>query len=244
MRAAAGRGVMIRALTLSIGQLGDPAMVRILLHSLLLTLLVFVGLGLALGFALRGFDPCALVSEGSCPLDRAGSGLSATVLALAALWLLFPAVAIGVISGFMDRIVAAVERRHYPLAADAARPLGLGGGLALGLRSALRVLAYNLVALPFYGLLLVTGIGTVILFVAVNGVALGRDLGEMIAARHLDRRLRRIWLGRTRAERAVLGIMVTALFLVPPVNLLAPILAAAMATHLFHATRDELAGRS
>ncbi len=232
---------MIRALTLSIGQLGDPAIVRILLRSLLVTLVLFVSLGIALGYALRGFDPCALVAADTCPLDASSSGLGAILLTVLAGWLLFPAVAIGVISGFMDRIVAAVERRHYPMSAGTARPLTLGGGLVMGLRSALRLLLYNLVALPFYILLLVTGIGTPILFVAVNGLALGRDLGEMVAARHLDSTPRDIWLKRTRAERVVLGALATALFLVPVVNLLAPVLAAAMATHLFHATREELA---
>jgi CysZ protein len=235
---------MIRALTLSLGQLGDPAIVRILVRSLLVTLLVFVVLGVALGYALRGFDPCALVADDTCPLDASGSGLGAAVLTVAGLWLLFPAVAIGVISGFMDRIVAAVERRHYPAAAQAARPLGLGRGLLLGLRSSSRLLLYNSIALPFYILLLVTGIGTVILFVAVNGMALGRDLGEMVSARHLAGAVRRVWLQRTRAERAVLGMLATTLFLVPLVNLLAPVLAAAMATHLFHATRDELTPRA
>ena len=34
--------------------------------------------------------------------------------------------------------------------------------------------------------------------------------------------------------RALLGAASTALFLVPVVNLLAPVLGAAMATHLFH----------
>lgn len=234
---------MIRALTLSFGQLGDPAIVRIVLRSLLLTLLVFLGIGVALGVVLRGFDPCGLIGDDRCPLDATGSGVGAIVLALAAVWLLFPAVAIGVISGFMDSIIAAVERRHYPAAAGQARPLGIGRALALGLGSAARLIVYNLVALPFYIVLLVTGVGTVILFVVVNGIALGRDLGEMVAARHLDRMHRRIWLGRTRAERAVLGMLATALFLVPIVNLLAPVLAAAMATHLFHSTRDELSSR-
>jgi CysZ protein len=225
---------MIRALMLSFDDLGDRRVLAILGKSLLVTLLVFVVIGVALGFALNGFDPCAMWSDDSCPLSPSASGFGAFLLTALGLWFLFPAIAIGVISAYMDRIVAAVEARHYPEALASARPLGWARGALLGLRSSLRVILYNLIALPFYILLLVTGIGPVILFVLVNGVAFGRDLGEMVAARHGDAASRRAWLAGSRGERAVMGAIVTGIFLLPIVNLLAPVLGAAMATHLFH----------
>jgi uncharacterized protein involved in cysteine biosynthesis len=43
-----------------------------------------------------------------------------------------------------------------------------------------------------------------------------------------------LWLDRTKGPRALMGIIVTGIFLVPFVNLLAPVLGAAMATHLYH----------
>jgi uncharacterized protein involved in cysteine biosynthesis len=107
----------------------------------------------------------------------------------------------------------------------------------LGLRSAGRVIVYNLIALPFYLLLLVTGIGPLILFVIVNGIAFGRDLGEMVAARHGDAAARQAWLGATRLQRMLIGSTVTGLFLVPVANLLAPVFGAAMTVHLFHRRR-------
>lgn len=226
---------MIAALSLAIGDLADGRILRIFGRSRILTLLIFAGLGATLGFVLRGFDPCAMALDASCPLGGAASGIGAVLLTALALWFLFPAVAIGVISAYMDRIVAAVEARHYPAMLASARPLGWRRGAMLGLRSSLRVLIYNLVALPFYLLLLVTGVGTALLFVAVNGAAFGRDLGEMAAWRHLaDPVARQAWLARTRINRFLMGASVTALFLVPFVNLLAPVLGAAMATHLFH----------
>jgi uncharacterized protein involved in cysteine biosynthesis len=42
------------------------------------------------------------------------------------------------------------------------------------------------------------------------------------------------WLRATRGERAILGLLATALFMVPFANFLAPVIGAAMATHLFH----------
>ena len=42
------------------------------------------------------------------------------------------------------------------------------------------------------------------------------------------------WRATTRWPRFILGLAVAVLFVVPILNLLAPILGAAMATHLFH----------
>ena len=226
---------MIRAFLLALDDLGDRRVLGILGRSLLATLAIFVVLGFLLGWALHGFDPCGLWSdENSCPLGGGTSGFGAFLLTALAVWFLFPAIAIGVISAYMDRIVAAVEARRYPEALATAQSLGWARGALLGLKSSLRVLIYNLIALPLYVILLVTGVGTVLLFVAVNGVAFGRDLGEMVAARHLDGPATRAWLRSTRSDRAVMGMMVTGVFLLPIVNLLAPVLGAAMATHLFH----------
>lgn len=225
---------MIQALILSIGDLADARILRILLLSLLITLLIFVVAGVAGGWMLDGTDPCGSLLDESCPLDASASGFGALLLTLIGIWFLFPAIAIGVISAFIDRIAEAVERRHYPEALAGARPMGIGAGALLGLRSSLRLIVYNLIALPFYIILMVTGIGPLILFVLVNGVALGRDLGEMAAARHGGRSERILWLDRTRGQRALMGIIVTGIFLVPFLNLLAPVLGAAMATHLYH----------
>lgn len=229
---------MIRAFLLALDDLGDRRILAILSRSLLVTMLVFVVIGVALAFALKGFDPCAIWSdENSCPLGSSGSGFSAFLLTALGIWFLFPAVAIGVISAFIDKIVAVVEARRYPKALASARSLGFARGAWLGLRSSLRVLLYNLIALPFYILLLVTGVGTVLLFVAVNGIAFGRDLGEMVASRHLDRAGTKAWMRATKGDRALMGVIVTTMFLLPIVNLLAPVLGAAMATEMFHRGR-------
>jgi uncharacterized protein involved in cysteine biosynthesis len=226
---------MIRAFLLALDDLGDRRVLGILGRSLLTTLLIFAVLGVALGWALHGADPCNWWSaEDSCPLGAGSSGVGAVLLTALGIWFLFPPIAIGVISAYMDRIVAVVEARRYPGALASARPLGWARGAVLGLKSSLRVLGYNLIALPLYIILLVTGVGTLLLFVAVNGIAFGRDLGEMVAARHLDGRATRDWLRGTRADRALMGAIVTGLFLLPVANLLAPVLGAAMATHLFH----------
>jgi len=224
---------MLRALSLSVAQLFDPPVLRVLVKSLALTLLIFVLLGAGLVFTVRAV---ALAYN----LGEDGALAAATVAALAAFaaaWLLFRVVAILVIGLFGDQIVEAVEVRHYPAAASTARHVSFGRSLGMGLRSALRTIAVNLIALPLYILLLVTGIGPVLLFAAVNAVLLGRDLGEMVAARHLAKADMAGWLAATRFDRAAVGLAATLLFMIPLANLFAPILGAAMATHRFHGGR-------
>jgi uncharacterized protein involved in cysteine biosynthesis len=225
---------VIRAFTLALRQLGDPRVRGVLVKSVLLTLALFAAAAALAGWALSGANPCGWGPlDGQCTIGRGTGALIAVLLGLASLWLLFPAVAIGVLGLFSDEVVEAVEARHYPAAAAAARRPTAGEGLALGLRSAGRLLLWNAAALPFYLLLLVTGIGPFLLFLAINAVALGRDLGEMVAVRRHRGPVLKRWLAATRVRRAALGLLVTFLFMIPFANLLAPVLGAAMAAHLF-----------
>ena len=225
---------MLRALGLAVSDLGSPRILVLMAQALAITLLVFVLLGALLFWLLPGADPCAVAGLDNCPLDAATGGLGATLLTLLALGFLFPAVAIAVVTTFTDRFARAVEERHYPAAAAEARAIGIGRGLVMGLKSGGRLLLFNLLALPFYLLLLITGIGPFILFVIVNGIAFGRDLAELAASRHGDRGSRRAWLKSTRGQQHLIGLVVSLLFLVPFANLVAPVLGAAAGVHLFN----------
>lgn len=225
---------MLRALGLAVSDLGNRRVLAIVLQSLGIALLLFAGLAAAAAWYLSGSDPCGAVGLDSCPLDAGSGTLTALLLTLLAAWFLFPAVALTVIMTFADRIGRTIEELHYPAAAQSARPIGIAGGLGMGLRSGGRLLLFNLIALPFYLLLLVTGVGPFILFVIVNGFAFGRDIGELAAARHGDRDSRRAWLRSTRSQQYWIGILVSVLFLVPFANLVAPVIGVAAGIHLFN----------
>ncbi len=226
---------MFSGLSLALGQLGDPRIRRVLAKSLLLTLLLFAAAAALVGWLVTGSNPCGLGPlDYECTIGGGTGTLAAILLGLASIWFLFPAVAIGVLGIFADEVVEAVEARHYPAAAASGRSPSFVKGLAVGLRSAGRIVLWNLIAAPFYLLLLVTGIGPFLLFFAVNALALGRDLGEMVAMRHLSGDALKAWLAASRGRRALLGLGATLLFMVPFANLLAPVLGAAIATHLFH----------
>lgn len=213
------------ALLRAICQLADPAILRVLGKSLIVTLLLFAVLGAAL-FPLIGAGAAWLGLHG----NTEATYLAAIVLTVLAGWLLFRFVALAVVQFFADEIVHAVEARHYPEAAARARTVPLREEIAAGLKGLVGALVANLVALPFALALLVTGIGTALLFFALNAWLIGRELQDMAWLRHAHP-------GETGAPlsggtRLLLGGAIAALLLVPFANLLAPVIGAAGAVHL------------
>ncbi len=221
---------MIAAFLLSIGQLGDRRILAVLAKSLAVTLVLLATLGVGLWYAAEAGARWA-------GLDGTTSGIAGFLAVLAGLaigWLIFRALAIAVIGIFADEVVAAVEAKHYPDALATARPVPFARSLAMGAGSVARAILWNVAAIPLYILLLATGIGTPIGFFAINALLLGRDLGDMVAARHRPANALPAFRAATRLPRLMLGGAGTALLLIPIVNLVGPVLGAAMATHLFH----------
>jgi uncharacterized protein involved in cysteine biosynthesis len=224
---------MLSAFFLSVGQLGDPKIIRVLLKSLGVTLIMLLLVGAALWYGV-----VRLVAwMGATPEAGSWAGAAAVLLWLFAGFFLFRVIAVAVIGIFADEVVAAVEAKHYPEALAEARDVPLERSVAMGLGSAGRLILVNLAVAPLYLLLLITGVGTALLFFVVNGWLLGQDLGDMVAARHMPRKDMKSWRGSTSFQRFTLGLAGTGLFLIPILNLVAPVLGAAMATHLFHGKR-------
>ena len=221
---------MFRALALSIRQLDDRAILAVLAKSLALTIALFGGLAVLAWFPVRGAIGWLIGSRG----DGTFAAIVVLVLGIGAAWLLFRIVAVAVVGLFADDVVAAVEARHYPAALASAHPVRRSRSLRMGLGSAGRVILVNVVLAPAYLALVLTGVGAPLLFIAANGWLLGRDLGDMVAARHMDDAAMRAWRKATAGRRFALGLVATGLFVVPLLNILAPILGAAMATHRFH----------
>lgn len=215
------------SLSKAFGQLRDPAILRIAAKSIGITVLLFVfaGFGLYIGlewlFAWMGWEAGGMA--------RAAA---AAIIAIIAFWFLFRIVALAVLQFFADKIVAAVEAKHYPDLADKAQPLPLPQDIANSLKGLGRALGFNLLALPFAIVLLFTAIGPAIVFLLVNAVLLGRELTDMAWLRHTG--------GQSgpspvkSGERLMLGGVIAAMMLVPFVNLIAPIVGAAAGTHLAH----------
>ncbi|HMT44398.1 MAG TPA: EI24 domain-containing protein [Chakrabartia sp.] len=223
--------MLIHALSLTFAQLGDRRIMAVFAKSMLITLIlcVLLWVGLAQGVLALVQGWSAQFGDGAVLVD-----VIVWLLSFALAMLGFRAIAMPITGLFGDEVVAAIEDRHYPQASEQAARAPLSVSVRLGLASLARVVLVNLVALPAYLFLIFTAIGPLILFVGLNAVLLGRDLAEMVAVRHLDGPERRQWLRNNRLDYALLGLAVTGLFLIPFVNLIAPIVGAGAATHMFH----------
>jgi CysZ protein len=228
---------MIQAIIMAFQSLTDRRVQRLLVRVILLTLLAFLILGFALwwvmGWAIGGIG-----------LDRIGVSASdasvfgaflAVATTLFSTLLLFRIVAVAITWVFADDIIDAVEDRHYPKHAMTGKRPGLASGAQMALRSIMRVIGYNLLALPVYVLLLFTGIGTFIAFLLVNALLLGRDLEDMLVARH-----GREHGAMRKLPRLLLGLAGTVGMLVPFFNLVVPVLATATAVHMAHSGVNKL----
>ncbi len=215
--------MLIRSFMLSLQSLSDKRVIAVMAKTIGLTLLALL---LAGGAFWAGFD-WLFAKLTFAPHGVAVVAAGALMLLIG--WLLWRVIAVTILWFFSDDIVDAVEARHYPVYAMVSVRPGFAQSAEMALGSVGRALGYNLLALPIYILLLFTGIGAAIAFLLVNALLLGRDLQEMLAARH----------GRDKASfgklpRLMLGLAGTAGMLIPVINLIVPVVATAMAVHMAH----------
>jgi len=222
---------MLSAFALALTRLFDPRLAPIWLKGLAVTLLACAALGSAGWWGLSAaIDRYA---------DDSGLGpIAAGLVVILALWLLWRVVALGVLQFYADEVVAAIEARDYPAMAAQARKLGWREELSRGLGGALRAVLFNLAALPVALVLLVTGVGAPLVFIAVNAVLLGRELQDMVWLRHRPSPDSPAPL--SAFERFTLGAVTALLLTVPLANFAAPFLGAACAVHLIHRKRARI----
>lgn len=150
-------------------------------------------------------------------------------------YFLFPGIVTMVMGLLVDQIATAVEQEYYPNRIGT-RKVAITDVIISAGKLTLIMLVVNLLALVPYLILFVmsAGTGSLLLFIAINGFLLGREYYEMVAMRHMDRKM----MNRFRAEYGskifVVGALMAGLFAVPFLNLLAPIIGAAVMTHIFH----------
>lgn len=233
-------GAVIASLFKAVRQLGDPAILRTLAKSMLITLVIFMLGGAALWWALDASIEQWIIANLPADYSNAVAGIVAVSFALLAGWLLFRIVALAVLQFFADEIVMAVEKRHYPAAAEGLHKLPFREDAVNSLRGAWRAMLFNGLAAIVALILLFTAIGPAIVFWLVNAVLLGRELTDMSWLRHRPSPDHASPAGAI--ERVVLGGAITAMMVVPIANLLAPVIGAAAATHLVQSRIREANG--
>jgi CysZ protein len=214
-------------------QMDDPVFLGVLLRSLALSVLAFIGLLAGSIWAVH-----AVVGQPGWLGWAAGllGGLAAATLAV---WLFVPA-AVLIATLYLDRVAAAVDRRFYPgLPPPHGAPLSVQAwdGVALGAQ----VLALQIVALLLA--LALPGIGLVLGW-AIAGWAIGRGLFVAVAMRRMSRMEALRLYGRRRGAIFMQGGVLALASIVPLLNLLIPVLGVAALTHVLNQANPALAARS
>jgi len=147
--------------------------------------------------------------------------------------LLFPIIATMVVGLYSERLILTVEHRFYP--ALAVPPASRWGDQ---IRSIARLLAISslatILALPFY---LVFPGANLVLFLALNGYVLARSYFDLVTLRRMDwAGSRRLWT-QSRVAFILSGIVIAALFSLPILNIVAPVVGIAAAVHLLERYR-------
>ena len=212
---------MFASISKALGQLGDPKIQKLIGLSIALTIATFIAIAL-LAWWLIGW--LSGLSGWWGDIAQAGGVLATLVIA----WFTFPALAAAISAIFAERVIAAVEARHYP-----GRPAPLEtpilASILDGLKLALLSLLANLLALPF---LIFPPLYFLIAY-GVNGFLLGREYYEMPAFRRLQRPVAKQVYQAHRGRFTLGGVLIAIISTIPIVNLIAPILATAFMVHLF-----------
>ncbi|HEX3863450.1 MAG TPA: EI24 domain-containing protein [Stellaceae bacterium] len=218
---------MVFALFRAVVELFTPSLRRIVGLGLVLSVASFAVSWLAVAFALYHTS-----LFGWRPLDWLVD-LFGALAVLALSWLLFPAVATMVMGFFLGRVADSIESMDYP-GRGPARQTPLSETIIATIRLMSLTIGLNLLALPIYALL--PGVNFFV-FLGLNGYLLGREYFEVVALRRLDLKTARAARQRFAGRVFFGGVIIAALFTVPLVNLIAPVLATAFMVHMFEGLR-------
>ncbi|OAN49334.1 hypothetical protein A6A05_14095 [Magnetospirillum moscoviense] len=224
---------MIAALFKAFAQLPDRSLNRVLGRGILGALAIYIALVAAVWTIL---SQVTFFAEAWADI---GTGLALGLAVLVLPLLFFPALATAIMSPMLDQAAEAVEARHYPHLAPA-RPQPWTEALLTTLRFLAVMVVINLLALPIYAVLLLTGL-TFILVTVVNGYLLGREYFELVALRRLDLATGRLVFKNNLGRLWLAGAVISVLFSVPLLNLAAPVIGTAFMVHVVQRLKGPMA---
>lgn len=149
-----------------------------------------------------------------------------SVLVLVVGWFIFPVIVTAVAGMFLEPLADRIERRYYPCAPEP-RKVSIAEQVHSSARVLLLGIGWNLLALPFYFVPVVN----VLVYAVLNAFLLSREYFQVVAVRHVPLvEVRQMY----RVQRWPLmrgGLSLALLFVVPVINLCAPLLATAWMVH-------------
>ncbi|WP_112320435.1 EI24 domain-containing protein [Oceanibium sediminis] len=223
--------MILTDLSRAIAQIGDARFLSVLIRAVLVTLVLLGALvwGLYRTLAWWAADGISLPLIGTIGMDGGLGWATLIVLALASILLMLP-LALVIVSLFLDAVVDAVEERHYP-GLPGVEPQPVAAALGESLRFFGVMIAVNLAALVIYFAFTILA---PFVFLAVNGILIGREYYHLVAARRLGNAGARALRRRHRGEVWLTGVILALPMGIPLVNLLVPVIGVAAYTHQAH----------
>ena len=226
---------MLGYLSKAISQLGDPVLRRITMIGIGGSAVVFILLNIFTWWIFsRQVDLSSLELWGW--LEDLLSWIAGFVVGLSLLVvsaILFPGVATIFVGFFLERVVAAVEAKHYPNEPKA-RAQPIAEVIASTVKFALAVVSFNLLCLPLYLILMFAPPFNLVLYYLLNGYLVSREYFELVALRRMDPMAARDMRHRSQGKVLLAGILLTFLLTIPIINFLTPVIATTFMVHVFH----------
>lgn len=211
---------------LAFGVLREPFAWLVLLAGLVGTLLVFMGIACLAWWLIGGLD---WLDQGWFAKTRWDEWMFrgvGSLLVLVVGWFTFPLVVTAMTGLFLEPLADRIERRHYPTA-PTPRKVPLGEQIHSSLRVLIRGIGWNLLALPFYFI----PVFNVAVYVLLNAFLLSREYFQVVAVRHVSLAEAKVLYRAHRKDMLRGGMTLSLLFVIPGVNLCAPLLATAWMVH-------------
>ena len=221
---------IIKSFFKSISQFSDPAFGSVLARAMMLSVLVFVCLTGTVWFILTE------TSFFSFWLFEMIADSLGGITVIFMTWLLFPAVASFFVTLFLDDIVDAVENRYYP-DDPPKQQVKLSKSLMISLRFTVVALALNILVVPFYIFTIWFPPISIAVYYCLNGYLLGREYYEIVAPSRLNSSDITLTRKAHKWQLFFAGLVITFLFTIPFVNLLAPVIGITTLTHIFKSIR-------
>lgn len=210
---------IIRDITASFAILRQPLALWLLLLSLLCSVAIFAASCGAVWWLISQTDFLGSELAQRWHLDQVAGGAGLLVVSVL-FYFSFPAIITALVSLTLEPVLGRLEQAHSHDLAPL-RDSSIMEQLRVALRQLRRTLFITILLMPFY---FIPGIGWLVALL-VNAPLLARDYYYLIALRHIDLPTAEAHYKQHKWALWGRGLNIAALFLIPFINLLAPLLA-------------------
>ena len=230
---------MIAFFSLAIIQLFDKSLQKTLWIGIVGSAVIFLIIWLAVGHTLSQielFSPGRFFGIFDWVFVKIADIFGGAIIFIVT-WFLFPSVVTLIITFFLENVIQAVEKKHYPNLQETRRQ-GITEIGIITLKFTLLSIILNILVLPFYIGFFFLGPLNLLIFYALNGYLLGREYFELVAYRRLEPDKAGVLYRSFQVQVFIAGVISAFIMTIPIVNMVGPIILAATMVHLIQRCKN------